>query len=163
MSELQSRSTADAVQNFLPGQYLLAGEHGRASTVPNISCGLRITELLTSSSCLGRTSDFVLAPDSWQNYPTIARAVGAILTRQPGGSLPKKRNAGRKPTYPGPICEALSEEFEQRGELRNDKQGWSRQAHAEKAVLDRLGGKGLHPAESTVRIYVKNFLQTGKR
>ena len=53
MSESQSRSTADAVQNFLPGQYLLAGEHGRASTVPNISCGLRITELLTSSSLFG--------------------------------------------------------------------------------------------------------------
>ena len=163
MSESQSRSTVDAVQNFLPGQYLLAGEHGRTSTVPKISCGLRVIELLTSSSCLGTSSAFVLAPDSWQNYPPIARAVGAILTGQPGGSLPKKRNAGRKPKYLGPICEALSEEFEQRGELRNDKQGWSRQAHAEKAVLDRLGDKDLHPAESTVRIHVKNYLQTGKR
>ena len=62
MSELQSRSTTDAVQNLLPGQYLVAGEHDRISTVPNIA--LRIIELSTSSLCpLGRSSAFVLAPD----------------------------------------------------------------------------------------------------
>jgi hypothetical protein len=162
MSESQSRSTADAVQNLLPGQYLVSGEHDRISTVPNIA--LRIIELSTSSSCpLGRSSAFVLAPDSWQNYPTTARAVGASLTGQPGGSYPRKRNAGRKPKYAGPIREALAEEFEQRGELLNDKEDWSHQAHAEKAVSDRLGNKDLYPAESVVRGYVSTFLKDRKK
>ena len=163
MSETQSPSRADAVEDFLPAQYLLADEHGKTSIVPDISSCLRVVEVLTSSSTpLGRSAVFVLAPDSWQNYPTTARAVRAILTDQPGGSLPKKRNAGAKPKYPGPIREVLVQLFAERGDLRDDKQGWSRQAHAEKAVSDRLGDKGLYPAESTVRIHVKNFLQTGK-
>jgi hypothetical protein len=159
MSETQRPSRADAVEDFLPSHYPLAVEHGKTSMVPDISSCLRMVEVLTSSSTpLGRSAVFVLAPDSWQNYPTTARAVRACLTGQPGGSCPKKRNAGRPPEYRDAIYEALGEEFEQRGDLQEDKQGWSRQAHAEKAVLDRLGDKGLHPAESTVRIYVSTFL-----
>ena len=161
MSETQSPSRADAVKDFLPAQCFLAVDHGKTSMVPDIS----FFEVLTSSSTpLGRSAVFVLAPDSRQNYPTTARAVRECLTGQPGGShFPKKRNAGRKPKYAGPIREALAEEFEQRGELVNDKEDWSCQAHAEKAVSDRLGDKDLYPAESTVRIHVKNFLQTEKR
>ena len=155
MSESQSRSTADAVQNFPPEQYLLAGEHGRTSTVPNISCGLRIVELLTSSSCLGRSSDFVLAPDSWQNYPTIARAVGATLTGQPGGSSRKRR--GPKPKFPGPIREVLDQLFEERGDPRDGKRGWVRQADVERAVFEKLNDKA-PSAESTVREHVSKFL-----
>jgi hypothetical protein len=165
MSETQN--PADAVQNFLPAQCLLAVEPGKTSIVPDIS-SLRIVEvttstMLTSSSTpLGRSAVFVLAPDSWQDNPTIARAVRACLTDQPGGPCPNKRHAGRKPKYVGPIREALDEEFKQRGELGNDKPGWSRQAHVEKAVLHRLADKGLYPAESTVRIHVKNALPKGE-
>jgi hypothetical protein len=88
MSETQSPSRADAVEDFLPAQYLLANEHGKTSIVPDISSCLRVVEVLTSTSTpLGKSAVFVLAPDSWQNYPTTARAVCAILTDQPGGSF----------------------------------------------------------------------------
>jgi hypothetical protein len=160
MSETQSRSTADAVQDFLPGQYLLVpDEHGRLSTVPNIS--LRIIELWTSSSCppLGRSSAFILAPDSWQNYPTTARAVRASLTGQPGGLCRKRR--GPKPKFAGPIREVLDRLFEQRGDFRDDKPGWSCQADVERAVFEELGDEA-PSAESTVRRHVSMYLAEQK-
>jgi hypothetical protein len=157
MSETQSPSRADAVEDFLPAQYLLAVEHGKTSIVPDISSCLRIIELTTSSSSpLGRNSAFVLAPDSWQNFPTTARAVGACLTGQPGGSSRKRR--GPKPKFAGPIREVLDQLFEERGDPRDGKRGWSRQSDVERAVFEKLNDKA-PSAESTVREHVSKFLK----